>query len=184
MSHWKNISLILDSYDLKKAFHVLSFLNVVSITIQDKRNLKESDWFDDPKNPSEITNETHQIVLLLKAEDSTTKMISDVKSILELPYEPLFQEELFEDQDWISFSQSMFKEIKISKSLRIIPSWIKDENFGGYTIKIEPGSGFGTGSHPTTKLCLNWINNNLDRNIDLLDYGSGSGILSIAAKNF
>ena len=182
MSYWKNIIIILDNYDMKKAFDVLSCLDIVSITIQDRRDLNESDWFDDPKNPSEIKNKTHKIVILLKNEDSTARLISDVKSILELSYEPLFKEELFEDKEWVSYSQSMFKEIKISKSLRVIPSWIEDKNFEGITIKIEPGGGFGTGSHPTTKLCLNWIDKNLNRDVNILDYGSGSGILSIAAN--
>ena len=182
MSHWKNISLILDNYDLSKAFQILSYLNVISITIQDKRNLNESDWFDDPENPSKISSETHKIILLVDVEVSTNILISEVKSILRLMHEPSYREEIFEDQDWVTYTQSMFKEIRISNSLRIIPSWIKDENYHGNTIKIEPGGGFGTGSHPTTKLCLKWIDKKLKRNINVLDYGSGSGILSIAAN--
>ncbi len=182
MSHWKNISLILDNYDLKEAFQTLSYLNVTSVTIQDKRILNESDWFDDPKSPSKISNETHKIILLVDGKVSTNKLISEVKSILGLMQEPFYREEIFEDQDWVTYTQSMFKEIRISNSLRIIPSWVKDKNFQGNTIKIEPGGGFGTGSHPTTKLCLKWIEKKLKRNTRLLDYGSGSGILSIASN--
>ena len=182
MSHWKNISLSLENYDLNKAFQILSYLDVIAVTIQDKRILKESDWFDDPKNPSRIKCETHKIILLVDIEFSTKKLITDVKSILGLTQEPSYHEEIFEDQDWVAYTQSMFKEIRISDSLRIIPSWIKDENFKGNTISIEPGSGFGTGSHPTTKLCLKWIDKKLKRNMKILDYGSGSGILSITAN--
>ena len=62
--------------------------------------------------------------------------------------------------------------------------WIKKDHYEGFNILINPGGGFGTGSHSTTKLCLQWLENNNIKNKTLIDYGSGSGILSIAAKLF
>ena len=68
--------------------------------------------------------------------------------------------------------------------MRILPPWVADKNENGTSIIIDPGSGFGTGSHPTTQLCLKWIEKNDDPNSSLIDYGCGSGILSIAANKF
>ena len=68
--------------------------------------------------------------------------------------------------------------------MRILPPWVADKNKNGTSIIIDPGSGFGTGSHPTTQLCLKWIEINNDPNSSLIDYGCGSGILSIAADKF
>ena len=65
-----------------------------------------------------------------------------------------------------------------------MPPWVADKNKNGTSIIIDPGSGFGTGSHPTTQLCLKWIEKNNDPNSSLIDYGCGSGILSIAADKF
>ena len=79
----------------------------------------------------------------------------------------------FQDQDWLLKSQLKFQGIKISKSLQILPPWQTNKNFLGKNVIINPGTGFGTGTHPTTKLCLNWIEENNLKNKSLLDYGSG-----------
>ena len=97
-------------------------------------------------------------------------------------YAPDYVEEIFEDKDWVTYTQSQFKEIFISDSLRIVPPWESNSEFSGQSIIIQPGSGFGTGTHPTTQLCLRWLENNLKENNTVLDYGCGSGVLSIAAK--
>ena len=67
--------------------------------------------------------------------------------------------------------------------MTILPPWVAKKNEDSSSIIIEPGSGFGTGSHPTTQLCLKWIEKNIDPDSTMLDYGCGSGILSIAANN-
>ena len=73
--------------------------------------------------------------------------------------------------------------INITKNLTILPPWVAKKNEDSSSIIIEPGSGFGTGSHPTTQLCLKWIEKNIEPDSTMLDYGCGSGILSIAANN-
>ena len=79
-------------------------------------------------------------------------------------------------------SQSKFQGTQISKTLRISPPWSTIEDPTIKNVIINPGTGFGTGTHPTTKLCLNWIEENNVKNKSLIDYGSGSGILSIVSK--
>ena len=182
MGNWKNITLHLTDIDLKDAFNKLSYLDIISVTIQDKRTPNDSDWYDDPNNPTNIDNETHKIVLLIDFTYPTINLINEAQFILGLNSLPKYNEDIFEDKDWVKFTQSQFEEILISKSLRVLPPWVKKTDFRGESIYIEPGSGFGTGTHPTTKLCLRWIEKSLKKNQTVLDFGSGSGILSIAVR--
>lgn len=91
------------------------------------------------------------------------------------------------DADWVRLTQSQFGPIRISDRLWIVPSWHRDDDAietpeGAIRIELDPGLAFGTGSHPTTHLCLAWLEAELPANADLLDYGCGSGILAIAAR--
>lgn len=182
MGNWKNITLHLTDIDLKVAFNKLSYLDIISVTIQDKRTLNDSDWYEYPNNPTNIDNDTHEIILLIDFTYPTISLIKETQFILGLKSLPKYNEDIFEDKDWVKFTQSQFKEILISKSLRVLPPWVKKTDFKGHSIYIEPGSGFGTGTHPTTKLCLRWIEQSLKKNQTVLDFGSGSGILSIAVR--
>ena len=82
MGNWKNITLHLTKYDLEDAFNKLSYLDIVCVTIQDKRKLNDSDWYDDPNNPSKIDTKTHEIVLLI---DFTYPTINLLEEILQGP---------------------------------------------------------------------------------------------------
>jgi len=86
------------------------------------------------------------------------------------------------EEDWVRLTQSQFSVIEISNRLRILPSWIASADKNGVEIILDPGLAFGTGSHPTTKLCLSWLEKNISGGEVLMDYGCGSGILAIAAK--
>ncbi len=85
------------------------------------------------------------------------------------------------DQDWVSNTQSQFPPIPISKRLWVVPSWHTPPQPNAINLLLDPGQAFGTGSHPTTKLCLQWLDENLQSGANVLDYGCGSGILAIAA---
>ncbi len=99
------------------------------------------------------------------------------------------------DADWVRLTQSQFGPIQVGDRIWIVPSWHRDDpevpvaadrqaadNSGVIHIELDPGLAFGTGSHPTTHLCLEWLAENLRGNETLLDYGCGSGILALAAK--
>ena len=86
------------------------------------------------------------------------------------------------EEDWVRLTQSQFSVIEISNRLRILPSWIASVDKNGIEIILDPGLAFGTGSHPTTKLCLTWLEKNISGGEVLMDYGCGSGIRAIAAK--
>ncbi len=90
-----------------------------------------------------------------------------------------------EEQDWVRLTQSQFEPIQVGQRLWVVPSWHdapKDPN--AVCLAVDPGLAFGTGSHPTTKLCMQWLEEHPDlASKTLLDYGCGSGILAIAAKH-
>ena len=168
--------------NLNDAMDKLLEMNIVSVTILDKREVKDSDWFHDHTKPLAFSHKTHQISILIDNEYETIKLIDNIKIKLDLKESPYFVEKRFKDQDWNTYTQSQFNEIIVSKSLRIIPPWLNKQGFEGNTIIIQPGSGFGTGTHPTTRLCLKWLEINDISNDSLLDFGSGSGVLAITAR--
>lgn len=89
--------------------------------------------------------------------------------------------ETLADNDWVRLTQSQFEPIPISDRLWIVPTWHTPTDPTAINIVLDPGLAFGTGSHPTTRLCLRWLDNNLQAGEEVLDYGCGSGILAIAA---
>ena len=168
--------------NLNDAMDKLLEMNIVSVTILDKREVKDSDWFHDHTKPLAFSHKTHQISILIDDEYETIKLIDNIKIKLDLKESPYFVEKRFKDQDWNTYTQSQFNEIIVSKTLRIIPPWLNKQGFEGNTIIIQPGSGFGTGTHPTTRLCLKWLERNDISSDSLLDFGSGSGVLAITAR--
>ena len=113
---------------------------------------------------------------------------ADVESILQACYAELgithpapHRIETLEENDWVRLTQSQFDPIRISDRLWIVPTWHEAADPSAINIALDPGLAFGTGSHPTTRLCLRWLDNNLKGGESVLDYGCGSGILAIAA---
>ncbi|MDO5531846.1 50S ribosomal protein L11 methyltransferase [Sutterella sp.] len=87
-----------------------------------------------------------------------------------------------EDQDWVRITQAQFQPAHVSPRLWIVPSWSEPPEPDALIMRLDPGVAFGTGSHPTTRLCLNWLDENLHAHDSVLDYGCGTGILAIGAK--
>lgn len=86
-----------------------------------------------------------------------------------------------EEQDWVRLTQNQFSPIRISTRLWIVPTWHVPPETQAINIILDPGLAFGTGSHPTTRLCLAWLDRHLQPGTRMIDYGCGSGILAIAA---
>ena len=87
------------------------------------------------------------------------------------------------DQDWVRLTQAQFAPVEITPSFWIVPSWHQLPSAASHSIVLDPGLAFGTGTHPTTRMCLSWIACN-PLPATVLDYGCGSGILAIAAAKF
>lgn len=97
-----------------------------------------------------------------------------------------YSTETIAEQDWVRTTQAQFDPIKITDKLWIVPTWHQSTwqetaNQEAINIVLDPGLAFGTGSHPTTHLCLEWLTKTMPSQ-SVLDYGCGSGILAIAAK--
>lgn len=98
---------------------------------------------------------------------------------------PSFTLQPIADQDWVRLTQSQFEPIRVGPRLMIAPSWhleaVRPHVEGAQLIMLDPGLAFGTGSHPTTRMCLEWLDTHLAPGQSVIDYGCGSGILAIAA---
>jgi len=88
------------------------------------------------------------------------------------------------DEDWVRLTQSQFAPVPITDEFWIVPTWHEPPAQAKQVIRLDPGLAFGTGTHPTTRMCLKWIAMNPPANKRVLDYGCGSGILAIAASLF
>jgi len=86
-----------------------------------------------------------------------------------------------ENTDWVRHTQAQFPSTQISERLWIVPTWHDPPPPPARVVRLDPGVAFGTGTHPTTRLCLGWLDQHLRPGASVLDYGCGSGILAIAA---
>ena len=94
---------------------------------------------------------------------------------------PDFALDALADTDWVRETQSQFEPLKVGKRLWIVPTWHVAPQPGALNLVLDPGAAFGTGSHPTTRMCLAWLEREVRAGDAVLDYGCGSGILAIAA---
>jgi ribosomal protein L11 methyltransferase len=86
------------------------------------------------------------------------------------------------EQDWVRLTQSQFEPIAIGKRIWVVPSWHDAPDPQALILELDPGLAFGTGSHPTTRLCMEWLEESVSSGQSVLDYGCGSGILAILAN--
>jgi ribosomal protein L11 methyltransferase len=89
-----------------------------------------------------------------------------------------------EDQDWVRLTQSQFAPVEVTSDFWIVPTWHEPPAQARQIIRLDPGLAFGTGTHPTTRMCLRWIAQQGVRGQRVLDYGCGSGILAIGAAKY
>ena len=88
------------------------------------------------------------------------------------------------EQDWVRLTQSQFEPVQVTPAFWIVPSWHEPPAQARQVIRLDPGLAFGTGTHPTTRMCLRWIASHPPQGQRVLDYGCGSGILAIGAAKF
>jgi ribosomal protein L11 methyltransferase len=94
---------------------------------------------------------------------------------------PIHELRSVSDEDWVAKSREQFEPIRVSAHLWIVPTWRAPPEPDAISLVLDPGLAFGTGAHPSTRLCLQWLERSIAGGETVLDYGCGSGILTIAA---
>lgn len=137
--------------------------------------------FGEPGEPPPGVWQHNRVSALFDADKDVAKVLGLAAASIGLTGLPEHRIETLADNDWVRLTQSQFDPIPISGRLWIVPTWHTPSDPAAINIVLDPGLAFGTGSHPTTRLCLRWLDNNLKGGESVLDYGCGSGILAIAA---
>jgi len=137
--------------------------------------------FGEPGEPPPGVWQHNRISALFDEDMDVAGVLQAAAVSIGLQSVPVHRVETLEDNDWVRLTQSQFDPIPISPRLWIVPTWHTPSDPAAINIVLDPGLAFGTGSHPTTRLCLRWLDNHMKRGSSVLDYGCGSGILAIAA---
>ncbi len=124
----------------------------------------------------------NRLVALLPDGEDPAQLLADACASAGVPLITDWQLQAVPDADWVRLTQSQFEPIPVGDRMWIVPSWHEVPDGAVLSIRLDPGLAFGTGSHPTTHLCLSWLAEHLQADNSVLDYGCGSGILAIAAK--
>ena len=141
---------------------------------------KEQPIFDEPNEPSAEIWEQSLIIAMFDADTDVDAAVALLPENMR-PVKEAYTVTEVADQDWVKLTQSQFDPIHVSDRLWITPTWHEAPTDGSINIELDPGLAFGTGSHPTTFLCLRWLDANMPQGASVLDYGCGSGILAITA---
>lgn len=141
---------------------------------------KEQPIFDEPNEPSAEIWEQSLIIAMFDTDTDVDAAVALLPENMR-PVKEAYTVTSVADQDWVKLTQSQFDPIHVSERLWITPTWHEAPTDGSINIELDPGLAFGTGSHPTTFLCLRWLDANMPQGAAVLDYGCGSGILAITA---
>ena len=165
----------------------LEALDALSVSVEDAdaQTPAEQALFGEPGMPPPKGGWQRSLVIALFAEESQANEAARL-----LPPQDFFAGckvlgvQAVAEQDWVRLTQSQFEPVEITPSFWIVPTWHEPPAQAREIIRLDPGLAFGTGTHPTTRMCLRWIAQHPPRGQRVLDYGCGSGILAIGAAKF
>lgn len=180
---WLSVSLPTDEEHANPLSEALMSHGAISVSIEDADagTAAETPQFGEPGSPAAPLWQNSRVVALFEPAEGLASRIAlaaaegGVADLSDMRIEEI------EEQDWVRLTQSQFEPIRITDTLWIVPSWHSAPNPEATNLVLDPGLAFGTGSHPTTRLCLEWLCHELKGGETVLDYGCGSGILGIAA---
>lgn len=180
---WLNLHIEAHNQNADLLSDTLMEIGALSVSIEDANaeTLDEQPIFGEPGDPPPGIWNQNIVTALFNDDIDILEVIHALEQAT--GYQALkYTSERVAEQDWVRATQSQFDPIKITEKLWIVPTWHDAPNPDALNIVLDPGLAFGTGSHPTTHLCLAWLTETIGPQHHVLDYGCGSGILAIAAK--
>ena len=180
---WQSLRLLVDSKTAEPLSDALMEAGALSVALEDADagTVDETPLFGEPDYPSAELWARSVAVVLFDIDADVAAILAQAAAAIGVPAPTGYTVDTVADEDWVRLTQSQFDPIPISPRLWIVPTWHDAPDAAAINLKLDPGLAFGTGSHPTTRLCLRWLDTHLAGGETLLDYGCGSGILAIAA---
>jgi len=165
----------------------LDALDALSVSVEDAdaQTPAEQALFGEPGMPPPKDGWQRSRMVALFAQETAAK-----EAAVLLAAQDFFEDcqllgiQTLEDQDWVRLTQSQFAPVEVTSDFWIVPTWHEPPAQARQIIRLDPGLAFGTGTHPTTRMCLRWIAQNGVQEQRVLDYGCGSGILAIGAAKY
>ncbi len=181
---WLSVAIETDAQHADTLSDALLTAGAISVSVEDALagTEFETPQFGEPGSPTTPLWEQSRVVALFEPSDDLRERIVTALEEADLAVPATIPFEEVAEADWVRLTQSQFEPIRISERLWIVPSWHTAPDPAAINLALDPGLAFGTGSHPTTRLCLEWLAANVTPGCSVLDYGCGSGILAIAAK--
>lgn len=180
---WQSVSFLTDAAHAEPICDALLDAGALSASIEDADagTPDEQPQFGEPGSITTPGWQHSRVLALFEPEADVAALIGAAAAAVGLPETPVFAVDALEEQNWVQLTQSQFDPIRVSERLWIVPSWHEAPDPAAVNLVLDPGMAFGTGSHPTTFLCLQWLEREVSAGVSVLDYGCGSGILAIAA---
>lgn len=180
---WQNVCFLTDAASAEPVCDALIEIGALSASIEDADagTPDEQPQFGEPGSVSTPGWTHSRVVALFEPDADVPALLAEAAARVGLADVPAFSVEPVAEQNWVQLTQSQFEPIRVSGRLWIVPSWHESPDPAAINLILDPGMAFGTGSHPTTRLCLEWLERTVAVGDSLLDYGCGSGILAIAA---
>lgn len=180
---WKSVSFLTDAAHAEPMCDALLEAGALSASLEDADagTPDEQPQFGEPGSVNSPGWEHSRVVALLEADADIDALLAEAAAAIGLSSVAEYSVEDVAEQNWVQLTQSQFDPIRVSERLWIVPSWHESPDPAAVNLILDPGMAFGTGSHPTTRLCLEWLERNVTAECTVLDYGCGSGILAIAA---
>lgn len=174
---WLQLTLSVVPSNADQMGDILSNIGAQAVTFQDAA----ADPVFEPA-PGTTPLWTHtRVIGLFPSDIDTDQVLARLSACLKPNPLPNYQFNPLEDKDWDRAWMEHFQPLHVGGQLWICPSWRAPVDPKAVNILLDPGLAFGTGSHPTTALCLEWLAHHPMQKADVVDYGCGSGILAIAA---
>ncbi|MBI4989468.1 MAG: 50S ribosomal protein L11 methyltransferase [Rhodocyclales bacterium] len=180
---WLSVAVATDADHAEALSDALLALGALSVSVEDADagTEREMPQFGEPGSTSAPLWDRSRVLALFDKHADIPLLVAAAAGEAGLAATPSYDVTEIAEQDWVRLTQSQFEPIRINARLWIVPSWHEAPDPDAINLDLDPGLAFGTGSHPTTRLCLEWLCAHVQAGASVLDYGCGSGILAIAA---